>query len=130
MSHFNFLGLKYDVENQLLEGNTRNGSRLTFDTARKGIFDLIKFLKNEDLKYGNQLEHLVKASVFGTFQSRLYEGTWEIKQWPEHKWTIKENSLMHLQRKTERNNLSGPHSIYYLVPLVRKSMKIRTDIRK
>lgn len=131
VEEFKFLGLTYNVKTQMLRGDTRKGSTLEFDTARKGLFDLLRYLKNQDLKYDQNLKLLAESSVFGTIQSRLYDNTWDNRVHPEKEWKIHKNSLWQTLGYNHRTLLSGPLSIYFLASLTNTSMnKSRKLIRK
>jgi hypothetical protein len=119
---FKYLGLKYNVETMLLEGSTRKGSTLTFDIARQGLFQLISNLKGVETEY-TDLEKLAFSGVFGLIQSRLYDGTWDIRTYPERKWDIHKDSLWGYLERKERNNLSSSVGMFELMVMVNRSMR-------
>lgn len=81
-----FLGIKYNKTTKLIEGSTRKGSTLKWNSKNMKIFDLLKFLRNWDY---DRMENLTKSNLLGQVLSKLYTGSWtdpkiELKEWKNH----------------------------------------------
>jgi hypothetical protein len=85
-----FLGIRYHVSTDMISGETRNGSQLTFGRSQLNVLDLIRSILPQSWSSPNRsatrLDALMRSSIRGHAQARLYGGSWEQKTFPEH-WT-------------------------------------------
>lgn len=71
ISDTKFLGLRYDFDNGLFRGATKNGSTLEFGPDQ---LDLLKLISLEG-NYSNLMAALVKSGIWGLVLSKLYNGS-------------------------------------------------------
>lgn len=85
-----FLGIRYHATIDMISGETRNGSRLTFGRSQLNLLDLIRSILPRSWSSPNRpvtrLDALMRSSTRGHAIARLNGGSWEQKTFPEH-WT-------------------------------------------
>lgn len=119
-----FLGLKYIPEIDLLCGNTRKGSQLSFKTDQLKLFDLFNALRGEfsTITPESKLEDLVDYNLLGLIQARLYNGTWENEEFPEREKNVHKNSWWSTRSVKHDRRLITTTATGYLSSLVKATI--------
>jgi hypothetical protein len=113
-----FLGLLYNPVTKLIEGHTRDGSRLKFGHKEQNVFELIKDLSGK--VYPERLSYLTNSNLLGLVQSKLYNGTWSVAvAKKESDWAINNDSWWGQQLEAK----GDPTLSSEAVPLLGKIVK-------
>lgn len=124
-----FLGVVIDIENQEIEGSTRKGSTLKLGTKGQNLMELLRDLvtsyTNEEAyswKDDPDLVLLTKSGVHGYVLSRLYQNSWEDKEFEEQPWIHDLQSWLGCRQKCKKHPTRSTDAISFLHLMVSKSM--------
>jgi retron-type reverse transcriptase len=138
VDRFKYLGLEYLPHEDLLKGKTRKGSTLEFTTKQLGVFALLNDLRDEFSKISadQNLVKLADSSLLGYVQSRLYEGSWRVLEFPRHEVNVHPQSWWErlLKRQWDEHwengnilnkpeNIRSSEAIWFLAEAVKEALK-------
>lgn len=133
-----FLGLKYDFQTSLFEGNTRNGSTLKFGEKQLEVLELVSMNSN----YQNLMEALVNSGIWGLILSKLYGGNFGRLNYEEKAvYTVdsywgKNHNIVGLSRDPKLQRLASTISCEWLILQFERSRKrkgkawLKSELRK
>lgn len=116
-----FVGLKYLHQTEQLQGNTRNGSTLTFGTEQSKLFKLLRELLG-DYSHEKDLENLAISKVFGLVQSNLFNGKWNELKYTMKEWAEHPSSWWGIRSQLKGSKTMSSTAAQYLGYLVKTSM--------
>lgn len=138
VENFQYLGLNYNVKSGSLSAHTRKGSRLEFGADQENLFTLLKELSNHGDKYSTiqsapKLELLSRSALLGTVMARLYEGNWNIIDYPEKKSRVSQMSWLKMVGKKQikglKPNLRSSTPVGYLRMLTETIMRAPKTVK-